>query len=243
MADSDAFDHQAEWLGDVDVVVPVFNEAATLPALLERLRAAVPTATLIFVDNGSTDSTCTLLEAERDVTLVRHASNLGYGRSLRDGIAAGRSERVVQIDADLEYRPEDVPAVVAALGVSAAVYGSRFGGRGAVAGMSATRRLGNRIVTQLFDVLYGQSLSDLYTGLRGFRRSALPPDCRCDGFEYVLEIAARIARQGHRIGEVPIGYDAREVGASKMRHIPEFLKFAFWLVRLRIAPPGPAPHG
>ncbi|NNL65847.1 MAG: glycosyltransferase family 2 protein [Myxococcales bacterium] len=227
-ADAIAFDR-------VDVVVPVYNEAATVPALLDRLRAACPGAALIFVDNGSTDATCELLEAAADVTLVRHASNLGYGRSLRDGIAAGRRPFVVQIDADLEYRPEDVPAVVAELARFEAVYGSRFLGRpGPMAGMSATRRLGNRVVTGLFDLLYGQDLSDLYTGLRAFRRDALTAPCRCEGFEYVFEVAARLVRGGGRIGEVAIGYDARETGASKMRHVPEFLKFAYWLVRLRL---------
>ncbi len=165
----------ARSFGGVDVVVPVFNEAETIPALLERLRSSCPGAALIFVDNGSTDATCDLLEAAPDVTLVRHATNLGYGRSLRDGIAAGGRERVVQIDADLEYRPEDIPAVVTALDDFEAVYGSRFQGRRLpLAGMSATRRFGNRVVTRLFDALFGQDLSDLYTGLRGFRRAALP---------------------------------------------------------------------
>ncbi len=230
---------QASRSPGLDVVIPVFNEEKTVPELLERLRAACPEANLIFVDNASTDGTRALLEAAPDVTLVTHASNLGYGRSLRDGIAAGRGERVVQIDADLEYRPEDIPAVVAALDAAEAVYGSRFQGQpGPIPGMSATRRFGNGVVTNLFNALFGQRLSDLYTGLRAFRREALPADCERDGFEYVLEVAARIVRAGGAIGQVPIGYDARETGDSKMRHIPEFLKFAYWLVHLRLAPRG-----
>lgn len=245
-ADSnDAIDRGGIAFERLDVVVPVFNEAATLPALLERLRAACPGAALIFVDNGSTDATCALLEAAGDVTLVRHAENLGYGRSLRDGIAAGERPWIVQIDADLEYRPEDIPAVIAELARFEAVYGSRFLGRsGPMPGMSALRRMGNRVVTGLFDRLYGQDLSDLYTGLRAFRREALTAACHCEGFEYVFEVAARLVRGGGRIGEVAIGYDARETGASKMRHVPEFLKFAYWLVRLRLErPPRRAARG
>jgi glycosyltransferase involved in cell wall biosynthesis len=220
----------------VDVVIPIFNEAATVAELHARLRAAHPGARVIFVDNGSTDGTLGAIERLTEVTLIRHEQNLGYGRSLLDGIAAGSGERIVMIDADLEYLPEDVPAIVNALDFAPAVYGSRFLGRGASdCPMPVVRKVGNQVVTTLFNVLFHQRLTDLYTGLRGVQRRALPEGgLTRQGFDLVLELAARLAVEGERIAEVPVRYEPRTKGESKMRHVPEFLKFARLLVELRL---------
>jgi glycosyltransferase involved in cell wall biosynthesis len=222
----------------VDVVVPVFNEREPLPELRGRLRAAVPDATLVFVDNGSSDGTVELIEewhaTDPRVRLVRHATDLGYGRSLLDGFAASDGTHVVMIDADLEYWPEDVPAIVRALDAAPAVYGSRFlAPSHDAAAMPVFRRVGNRCVTTLFNVLFHQRLTDLYTGIRGVRRDAIPAGLSCDGFELVLELAARLAQRGARIAEVPAGYTPRSTGHSKMRHLPELLRFMRRLVALR----------
>jgi len=218
--------------GDLDVVVPVYNEEAAVEELVARLRVACPGARLIVVDNASTDRTAALLAAMPDVQLVRHAENLGYGRSLADGIAAGGGERIVMIDGDLEYLPEDVPALDAALATVPAVYGSRFLGGGARGPVLWS--LGNRLVTLAFDVLFRQRLTDLYTGIRGVRRDALPPGLRSPGFEFVLELAAGLARRGVRIAEVPVGYAERRGGRSKMRHVRELVRFVVRLVALRV---------
>jgi glycosyltransferase involved in cell wall biosynthesis len=222
--------------GSVDVVIPVFNEAATVFELSERLARSVPNAKLFFVDNGSTDDTCAIVEKVAGARLVRHSENLGYGRSILDGIAEGAGEHIVMIDADLEYHPEDVPALLDALARSPAVYGSRFLGRRGGAGvMPRSRRIGNGVVSELFNVLFDQALTDLYTGLRAVRRDVLPRGLQSPGFELVLELAARLSSAGIRIAEVPIRYTPRTLGRSKMRHVPEFLKFSQKLVEYRIA--------
>jgi glycosyltransferase involved in cell wall biosynthesis len=221
----------------VDVIIPVFNEEATVGPLVERLRRACPGASLVFVDNGSTDRTLEILGALADVRVLRHQSNLGYGRSLRDGIEESDGDVIIMIDADLEYHPEDVPALVAALETAPAVYGSRLlEGAEGLRTMPPTRRIGNRVVTGLFNLLFGERLTDLYTGIRGVRRDALPwRDLRSDGFELVLEIAARLAESGAVIVEVPVRYTPRTAGVSKMKHVREFLRFALHLVEFRIA--------
>ncbi|HEX4337282.1 MAG TPA: glycosyltransferase family 2 protein [Polyangiaceae bacterium] len=223
----------------VDVVIPIFNEAGTVKELHARLRAACPEARIVFVDNGSTDGTLAAIGALGDATLVRHETNLGYGQSILDGIAAGSGEYIVMIDADLEYLPEDVPAVVDALRSAPAVYGSRFLGRTATDEvMPAVRRFGNQVVTTLFNVLFARNLTDLYTGLRGVQRRALPASgLHRPGFDLVLELAARLALEGRHIAEVPVRYMPRTRGESKMRHVPEFLKFARLLVELRLNRP------
>ena len=219
-----------------DVVIPVFNEEETIPELLRRLRAACPGARLIFVDNASTDRTRELLTEGGITDLVLHEANLGYGQSLLDGMRHGSGEFVIVIDADLEYFPEDIPALVEGLAETQAVHGSRFLARGkSPAEMHWVRSLGNGLVTQLFNILFRHDLTDLYTGIRGFQRSALPLDeLESPGFEFVLELSARLVHAGVRIAEVPARYSERNTGTSKMRHIPEFLKFGRRLVSLRV---------
>ena len=219
-----------------DIVIPIYNEAATVEAVTTRLRRACPDANLIFVDNASTDETVAALERLGVPQIIRHTRNLGYGRSLSDGIQAARSDIVIIIDADLEYYPEDIPRLLAQLESSPAVLGSRLLAPGQ-GGLPWIRSLGNRVVTGLFNLLFRQHITDLYTGLRGVRRSALPR-CRwrTSGFEFVIELSARLAQAGVQLAEVPIRYAPRTTGRSKMRHVPEFLKFCFYLLYFRLTP-------
>lgn len=214
----------------LDIVVPVLNEAAVVDAFCDRVEALGLGAALLFVDNGSTDGTLERLE-RRGVRLIRHATNLGYGASIRDGIAGSDAERIVIIDADLEYPPESIPQLLEALEHSPAVYGSRFLDRGAPA-MPWLRRIGNRCVTGLYNLLFRQRATDLYTGMKALRRGAFSlASLERTGFEHVVELAVLIAHSGSRIRDVPIAYAPRERGASKMRHLPETLKFLYLVLR------------
>ncbi len=213
------------------MIIPVLNEESTLEELLHRLRSLPFPVRPIFVDNASTDRTLEILRAQSDVKLIEHQQNLGYGASLKDGMAAARSDCLIIIDADLEFPPEEIPKIREALKSADVVYASRFlGHRSGPAIMPLFRILGNRLISTVFNLLYGQKVTDLYTGFKGLRCHALT-DLRLDrdGFEHVLELSARLARQGHRIQEVPIEYRLRRTGVSKMRHVSETLKF-LWLV-------------
>lgn len=218
----------------VDVVVPVLNEREMLPRFLERLQALDLPLNLIFVDNGSTDGTLEWIGALPDVTVIAHGRNLGYGRSLTDGLMASTAARVIIIDADCEYPPEAIPALLAGLELFPVVYASRFLD-GTRIDMSPFRRWGNRGLTGLFNFLYGQHLTDLYTGMKALRRTAFEGlTFTRNGFEQVTELAAKVARRGARIGEVPVAYAPRQTGRSKMRHIPELLKAVHCLLYYRV---------
>jgi glycosyltransferase involved in cell wall biosynthesis len=213
----------------VDIVVPILNEVESLDPFLARLERLGLRAALLFVDNGSTDGTLEHLAAV-GARVLRHDRNLGYGASVRDGIAAGSGEKIVIIDADLEYPPEAIPRLLVALDAEPAVYCSRFLGA-APPPMPAFRLLGNRLLSGLANALYRQRTTDLYTGMKGLRRSALPlASLRRDGFEHGAEIAALIAFSGHRIAEIGVEYTPRQRGASKMRHIPETAKLLAYLL-------------
>lgn len=218
----------------MDVVVPVLNEREMLPRFLERVRALALPINLIFVDNGSTDGTLEYLKAQPDLRLIEHGRNLGYGRSLADGLLASTSAQVIILDADCEYPPEAIPDLLAALKPSAMVYASRFLNAKHV-DMAPFRYWGNRGLTGFFNLLYGQHLTDLYTGMKALRRTAFEGiTFTRNGFEHVMELSAKVARRGVKIGEVPVAYAPRQTGRSKMRHIPEFLKAVFCLLLYRV---------
>ncbi len=203
-------------------MVPILNEAGCVDELIDRLALACPRACLIFVDNGSTDGTLDRLRA-RGVETIRHVRNEGYGKSLRDGIAHGKGRAIVTIDADLEYPPESIPALLDALQTNPVVYGSRFCG-GRKPEMRAIRMFGNRFLTGIFNVVCRQRLTDLYTGIKAFRRDAVDGrQFQESGFTFVVEFAAHVSRSC-RIAEVPVEYRARSKGRSKMRHVAEALR-------------------
>lgn len=219
-----------------DVVIPVLNEAEMLPRFLARLEALPVKLRAIFVDNGSTDATLDLLRARSDVTLFEHGENLGYGKSLADGLSLSSAARVVIIDADCEYPPEAIPLLLERLNTSAVVYASRFRSNPNL-DMARLRRWGNQAVTALFNLLYGQEITDLYTGMKALRREAFAGiRLTRTGFEHVVELACKLARRGHAIAEVPVPYTPRQAGRSKMSHVPEAMKAVGLLFAYRFRP-------
>lgn len=218
----------------VDLIVPVFNEEASIDEFYARIKALGLSQALLFIDNASTDRTVAHIERFPDVRLIRHATNMGYGGSVRDGAVSSTADIVVIIDADLEYPPEALPAVLTAARTHPVVYGSRFEGP-RPDGMPNFRYVGNLIATRLYNVLFGQRTGDVYTGLKALWRNAIPfEDLQRNGFEHGVEIAAMIAGAGHQIVDVPVAFAPRRGGRSKMRHVPETLKllgllFSYWL--------------
>ncbi len=218
----------------VDIIVPILDEVACVDELIARVDRLGLASALIFVDNGSTDGTLERLAHYPHVRVIRHAVDEGYGASIRDGIAASDGEKIVIIDADLEYPPEAIPALLGGLDRAAAIYASRFLGAAPPA-MSRLRRAGNGLVTGLYNRLFGQRITDLYTGLKGLRRAALPLDrLTRSGFEHAAEIAAVIAGAGHHIEEIAVDYAPRRRGRAKMRHLREGGKLVACLLTRRL---------
>ncbi len=222
-----------------DVIIPVYNERENLPQLLQRLSAlpVFESLHLIFVDNASTDGSADFLETVPNISLIRHASNRGYGASLRSGMAVAMTDRWVILDADGEYPPECLPQLLSALDNYPAVYASRLLEKSSseAAGMPRLKWYGNRIISALFNVLFQQQVTDLYTGCKALRRENMQSIVlQRDGFEQVLELAVCLAQRGAVIAEIPVDFSLRQLGASKMSHSAETLKFIFWLLFYRV---------
>ena len=162
--------------------------------------------------------------------------NEGYGASVVHGLQMTSNPYVVIIDADCEYPPEIIPALLHAVCNNDVVYASRLAGKNnnQQAGMPWLKMKGNQVISGLFNVLFQQVCTDLYTGCKVFRRSTLKDmNLSRTGFEHVLEMAVIFSCFGYRIAEVPIDYSPRIGGKSKMSHIVETIKFSYWLLCYR----------
>jgi len=199
--------------------MPVFNERATIDEIIGRVLAVPMRIELIVVDDGSTDGTRERLAELRDrhgFTLILQAKNTGKGGALRRGFEAVTGDLVVIQDADLEYSPEEYPALVELIcqGRADVVYGSRFLGRHRV--FMFSHYLGNRLVTLLTNILYNTMLSDMETCYKVMRAEVLRSfRLRSNGFGIEPELTAKIFKRGFRVYEVPITYDGRGYDQGK----------------------------
>ena len=218
----------------IDVIVPVYNEEEVLEQFLQRIQSIPLKLNLIFVDNASTDRTVEILQKLEGITIVRHERNEGYGASICDGISHSQGEILVIIDADCEYPPESIPQLVERLEKSDVVYASRFLEKTDIP-MPRLKLIGNRMITAVFNLLFNQKITDLYTGCKALKRSVLEGvTLRRKGFEHVLEMGVQLSRKAVPIDEIFVHFMPRQTGQSKMRHISETIKFLYLILWYRL---------
>lgn len=207
----------------VSVIVPVFNEAATVTAVVERLLTIELPAPreIIVVNDGSTDGTRAVLERmtpNAALQIVQVERNRGKGYAVRQGFARARGSIIAIQDADLELDPAQLPDLIGPVlhGEADVVYGSRFLRPTSAPFMTVA---GNRLLTALTNVLFGSSLTDMetcYKVMRGDIARALV--LSADRFDIEPEITAGLLRNGYRIVERPVRFDARSrLAGKKMR--------------------------
>ncbi len=203
----------------LSVVMPVYNERATIDEIVDRVLAVPLRIELIVVDDCSRDGTrerLQELQRERGFTLLLQERNQGKGAALRRGFSAVTGDIVVIQDADLEYSPEEFPQLVELIveGRADVVYGSRFLGRHRV--FLFTHYLGNRLLTLLTNVLYNTMLTDMETCYKLMRREVLTGmHLKSNGFGIEPEMTAKIFKRGFRVYEIPITYDGRSYEEGK----------------------------
>jgi glycosyltransferase involved in cell wall biosynthesis len=203
----------------VSVLVPAYNEAATIVDVLDRVAEKVPFRTeVIVVDDGSTDATADLAEGVPGTIVLRAGVNRGKGSAVRLGIARSTGDIVVIQDADLEYDPVDIPRLLEPLtrGVADVVYGSRLRGGEPQRAHLFWHYAGNKFLSLLTGVLYNTTLSDMEVGYKAFlgdliRSIALVSD----DFAIEPEMTAKLLRRDVRVYEVPISYYGRTFDEGK----------------------------
>jgi len=226
----------------ITVVMPVYNERATLRHALERLLAVeMPLETeVLVVDDGSTDGCLDTIEdlvEKGAVRLVRQTPNQGKGAALRRGIQEARGDLLTILDADLEYDPADFPALLEPILDEGArvVYGKRsYGGHAAY---SFWYVIGNKALAFWASFLYDAWLSDIETCLK-VAPTALwrTVELRSSGFGIEAEVTGKFLRAGERIFEVPISYRARGREEGKKIQWTDGVAALWILLKLRVTP-------
>jgi glycosyltransferase involved in cell wall biosynthesis len=223
----------------LSIVMPVYNERATIRAILDRVRSVGLAHEIVVVDDGSTDGTRQVLtELEPlipELRLILHERNQGKGAAVVTGIQQATQDILLIQDADLEYDPRDYPALLEPLldGRADVVYGSRF--------LGAPRRttmfwhmVANKLLTFMTNILFNSILSDMETGYKVFPRVLIQSiPIRAKRFNFEPEITAKLLKRHVRIYEVPITFNPREYSEGKKIGLPDAFEAVWTLFRYR----------
>ena len=229
----------------LSVVIPVYNEAQTIGAVVERVLAVDLGAVekeIIISNDGSSDGTRSAIDAslwasDPRITAHHNQINLGKGAAVRLGLHYATGDIVLVQDADLELDPQEYGRLLEPIlaGETDVVYGSRF--LNPTQRISIKTRIANRVLTSFTNLLFWSRLTDMETAYKVFRREVLAGvRLRCVGFDFEPELTAQLLRAGHRIKEVPIGYNPRRVDEGKKIRWTDGIDAVYALLKCRFQP-------
>jgi dolichol-phosphate mannosyltransferase len=214
-------------LGRILVLIPTYNERTNLEPIVGRVRAAVPAADVLVIDDASPDGTGALADelaaADAQVHVLHREGKEGLGRAYVAGFrwaAEQGYDVMVEMDADGSHRPEELPRLLAALEDADLVIGSRWVPGGRVLNWPLRREILSRGANTYARLMLGMPVRDATGGFRAFRATALDKldllDVDSRGYCFQIDLALRALRQGLRVTEVPITFADRAHGTSKM---------------------------
>jgi glycosyltransferase involved in cell wall biosynthesis len=223
----------------LSVLVPIYNERATIEPLLRSVAAvdAGVRLEILACDDGSTDGTRDILRGLDlpGLQVIFMDENVGRGGVIKHLWTRASGDIIVHQDADLEYDPDDYGALLAPIRAGSAdvVYGSRF--KGSIEGMRWLNRMGNLTMTAACRLLYGVALSDLMTCYKMYRRPLIDGlSIRANGFDFEAEFTARLAQRGARFAEVPVRFSGRTFEEGKKIRAFDAVRVMRELLRCRV---------
>ena len=231
----------------LSVLIPVYNEERTLEEVVRRVRAIQLPKEIILVDDGSKDRSQEILtrlqqDSERahdplnEVRVFLQPTNQGKGAALKVALDHVRGDIIIIQDADLEYDPQDYPALLDPIerGLADVVYGTRFAGGGAHRVLFFWHSMGNRMLTLISNMLTNLNLSDMEVGYKMFRAEVLKSiklESKRFGFE--PEVTLKLAKKGYRFYEVPISYHGRTYQEGKKITWKDGVSALYYMLRFR----------
>src|SRR3989440_8446878 len=225
----------------VSVVIPVFNERATIEQIVNAVRSApVENIEIIVVDDASTDGTQQVLKEKISAVadqIIYQPRNSGKGAALRAGFAAATGDIILVQDADLEYNPNDYPTLLEPIfsGKADAVFGSRFMGGRPHRVLYFWHMVGNRFLTLLSNMFTNLNLTDLETCYKAFRAPLVKSiELEEDRFGVEPEIIAKLAQRGCRVYEVGISYSGRTYKEGKKINWKDGIRAVYAIVKYNV---------
>jgi glycosyltransferase involved in cell wall biosynthesis len=233
----------------LSVVMPVYNERATLRAVIDRVLAVDPAVELLCVDDGSSDGSREILaeleQQHAQVKVLLQARNMGKGAALRRAIGEATGDYVIIQDADLEYDPCDYHLLLGPLqsGQADVVYGSRFVGSGPHRVLYFWHSVGNRLLTLISNMITNLNLTDMETCYKAFRREVIQSiRLEEDRFGFEPEVTVKIAKRRLRVYEVGISYSGRTYAEGKKIGWKDGFRALWCLAKYGIKEPAAAPE-
>lgn len=222
----------------LSVIIPIYNEIATLQELIKRVEKTGLANEIVLVDDGSIDGTREIVKefkTKNGFVVVMHEENQGKGAAVRSGFDVASGDVFLIQDADLEYDPRDYPALLKPIeeDLSEVVYGSRF--------LGASRRVAmfwhmvaNKLLTLFTNILYDTILTDMETGYKVFKREVVDDmPLHAKRFEFEPEFTAKILKRNYRIFEVPITFNPRDYEEGKKIGLSDAFEAIWALIKYR----------
>ena len=224
----------------ITVVIPTYNERENIKKLLPGIFRTLKNAEVIVVDDNSQDGTADAIRAMKlgSVRLISRPGKMGIGSAYKTGFRAARGDIIFEMDADLSHSPAFMPKMLRAINEGAdIVVGSRYMPGGSIVGWGFYRKTVSKAANVLSHMLLGLGVNDVTSGFRAYRRTALESinmdEIESDGYSFQLEILCKLYRKGFKVKEVPIKFEDRKVGQSKLGR-KEMLNYIKTVMRLMV---------
>ena len=225
----------------LSIIIPVFNEEKTIVEILEKIKKNSSREIqyeVIVIDDGSTDKTKKLLEDNKNLfdKLLSNETNKGKGFSVKKGILNSTGSHIIFQDADLEYDPSDYKKFEKIFLEFEAdgIIGSRFVYANYTRSHNILNKIGNKILTLIFNLLYNTTFTDIYSCYFAFKKDLLDVNSlQTEGFEQHAEILCKVIKKGNKFYEVPINYNGRNISEGKKIKAHHFLTVLFQIIKRR----------